>query len=527
MPYLIELYTDFPKIDGADICKAVQTGLSELMIQLILERAGWQGRVTAYVLPTFTIRDRFVQNRINPLLNIVPDYRMRAGLTAGRHGSTGNLKLKRFGNGAMMFLGSNTVGDFVEFSADVLIIDEFDQCDPQNLAKARDRLRASPYPQLFRLGNPTLPRVGVSRLFDLSDSRRWFHRCSKCKERQPIDWFESVVERDDDGAWVPRDKARLNPASGDIRPMCRRCKEPFERTAKDAVWVAEHPDRERRGYLISRLDVLSESYRHLFAEWKNAQGTSELLSAFYCSVLGKPFEFSGARLNVEHLQDVATGEVVDYAGGEEYRNHIVTMGVDVGALLHVHISVVEEMENTTPIQTLDGELPPEPKTMRHCVFTGTVRTFGEVADMMRRYHVDVCVIDSMPETRKAQELRDEFYGGDSQVWLCRFHPTARVARQEYGLKMNYRDNTVIVDRTQVFDATFDDIRQRRRKFPEDVFTVLGWSEQMRSSVRVLDEQKQRIVWSEGGSADHFRLSDIYDRIAHDITQKGGSYYAGQ
>ena len=55
-PYLVEMYTELPKLDGADIRKAVQTGLSELFIQLMFERSGWAGRISAYVLPTFTIR---------------------------------------------------------------------------------------------------------------------------------------------------------------------------------------------------------------------------------------------------------------------------------------------------------------------------------------------------------------------------------------------------------------------------------------------------------------------------------------
>ncbi len=520
MPYLVELYKDLPLIDGADICKAVQTGLSELMIQLMIERSGWQGRVAAYVLPTFTIRDRFVQNRINPLLNIVPDYRKRAGLAGNKAGSTGNLKLKRFGSGAMMFLGSNTVGDFLEFSADVLIIDEFDQCDPANLAKARDRLRASPYPQLFHIGNPTLPRVGVARLFDQSDRRLWFVKCDRCGERQPIDWFQNVVERSDAGAWVPRDKARLNPDSGDIRPICRRCSLPMAREGVDGGWVPEMPSRGRRGYRISRLDVTNESYRRLYNEWCSAQGVSEQLAAFYTSVLGRPFEFSGSRLTISMLERVATGPEIDYVGGSEYEGKVVTMGVDVGSLLHVNISVIEEQVEKDD----DGEVVSK-RTIRRCVFNGTTASFDAVRDMIERYRVDLCVIDAMPETRKAQELRDYFMNTDAQVWLCRFHPTPRIGSQRYGLKMNYRDRVVTVDRTQVFDASFDDIKDCSRLFAEDCFTALGWSEQMRAPVRVLDENRSRIIWTEGSTPDHYRLADIYDRIAFDLTQMGGSYFS--
>ena len=76
-PYLIELYTDLPRQEEVVLRKAVQTGVSELCIQLAFERAGWSGRIVAYVLPSHNIRNRFVQKRIDPLLNHVPAYRDR------------------------------------------------------------------------------------------------------------------------------------------------------------------------------------------------------------------------------------------------------------------------------------------------------------------------------------------------------------------------------------------------------------------------------------------------------------------
>jgi hypothetical protein len=508
-PYLIELYTELPSLPGADIRKAVQTGLSELFIQLILERAGWAGKITAYVLPTFTIRDRFVQNRVNPLLSSIPAYKMRA--TSDGKGGQGNLKLKRFGKGAMMFLGSNTVADFIEFSADVLVIDEFDQCDPSNLAKARDRLRASDFPQMFRLGNPTLPRTGISRLYDQSDQRIWMSRCNHCNHWQPLDWFANIIHRNDTGDWALRDKDRIG-SNLDARPMCVKCNRPFDRSVKPGSWVARHPSVDWRGYTVSRLDCLTENYNNLFMEWMSSQGQSEMLSTFYTSVLGIPYEHSGSRLSMEALNNASVGPELDYGGGDAYANEVVTLGIDVGTVLNCSLSIMRKRE--------DGTL------LRDARYIGAVRTFREVSDIIRRYHVDCCIIDSMPETRKAQELRDEFLSsGSCQVWLCRFHPTQRVGQQIYGLKMNFRERVITVDRTQVFDATFDDIKHGRRRFPCDIQTVFGWSAQMRASVRVLNEGKGRIIWTEGRNPDHYRLAGIYDRIAYDVMEYGGGYFA--
>ena len=96
----------------------------------------------------------------------------------------GNNRMKRLGSGSVLFLGSNTTGDFVEFSADTIIVDEIDQCDEDNLSKAKDRIRASSDPRIFRLGNPTLPTVGISRIYNETDQRLWFTKCPHCNEWQ-------------------------------------------------------------------------------------------------------------------------------------------------------------------------------------------------------------------------------------------------------------------------------------------------------------------------------------------------------
>jgi hypothetical protein len=510
-PYLVELYADARDMRDAVFSKAVQTGISEWMIQVMFDAAGWRGRIVAYVLPNYTVRNRFVQARIDNLLAAVPAYRDRCpgGPIGEAQRGAANLALKRFGRGAIMFLGSETPTDFVEFSADMLIVDELDSGNAANIALAQDRLRESPYPQRIYCGNPTRPRVGIARELDDSDHRRWHHRCDHCNERQPLDWFRNVVERNDAGRWVARDRR----PRGRVCPVCRRCARPFERQAQGGLWVPSR-DHPRRGYHLSRLDVLSEDLRKLVGEWVRAQGTPELVQAFHTSVLGLPFEFDGARLTVEQLE-VATRDQpdTDRDGGDAYVSQVVVAGVDVGAVLHVTVSVVER----------DGEDRPVRRGRLVC----TCRTFEEVADVFRRFRVDVAVVDAMPELHKSQELRDLFVDeGGTVVWLCRFHPTPRVGSQKYGMRLDYQTQLVQVDRTSVFDVSHEDIVDGRRTFPGDVWSVPGWSEQMRAPVRVVDDERGRIVWTEGGADDHHRLADVYERVAADLLDLGGQYFGG-
>lgn len=508
-PYLVELYAEARELEEAVFCKAVQTGISEWMVQVMFDAAGWRGRIVAYVLPNYKVRNRFVQGRIDGLLTGVAAYRDRCpgGPVGETQAGAANLALKRFGRGALLFLGSETETDFVEFSADLLIVDELDACNQTNIALAHDRLRESPFPQRLFCGNPSMPRTGIARAYDDTDRRRWFHRCGGCGERQPLDFFRNVVERDDAGRWAPRDRR----PPGRVRPVCRRCARPFEREAKGGAWVAERRHK-RRGYHMSRLDIISEDLGALVAEWKRAQGDPNLTQAFFNSVLGLPYEFEGARLTVEHLEAASRDQPeTDRDGGDAYVGQIVTAGVDVGAVLHVMVSVVDRDAEGRPV--------------RASRLVTTCRTFEEVADIFRRYRVDLAVVDAAPELHKAQELRDTFVDeGGTVVWLCRFHPTPRIGAQKYGIRLDYQTQLVQCDRTGVFDASHEDIVSGRRSFPSDVWSVNGWSDQMRAPVRVVDQERARIVWTEGSAADHFRCADVYDRLAADLLDSGGQYF---
>jgi hypothetical protein len=520
-PYLPSLYNNLPE-EGADIQKAVQTGLSEAMIVLTLYDSGWRGRIVGYILPTFAVRDRFVAQRINRILEQSKTYRsFLPSNSRGDRWELGNNKLKRFGSGTLMFLGSNTAVDFVEFSADTIIIDEFDQCDPANLAKARDRLRASADPRMYRLGNPTLPNQGICKLYEESDKRAWFCRCDRCSAWQNLDWFNNFVREDDRGKFIPRDPA-VKPMNNwtelqrDIRPVCTKCGQPFNRNGR-GEWIAREASVRRAGYIISRLDVLSQSTGELFKEWILAQSDINRLSTFYTSVLGQGFEYSGARITLDHLKECATSKDeynTDYGGGEEYENRLVSLGVDVGSVLNAILSIAEEDEN--------GEI------YRKTILVGAYRNFEEIQDLIIRYRVNCCVVDSMPEMRKGQELRDwatrEF--SSCYVWLARFYPTARISSDDYGRKLNWRERVVTVDRTQVMDATFEEITVARRSLPIDAFNMIGFVQQMCAPVRVLDSEKGRIRWEEGSNPDHFRLADVYDRVAFDLLQVQGSYSSG-
>lgn len=522
-PYLISLYAELPTMEDASFVKAPQTGLSELLIQHILWSAGWRDRICAYVLPTYVVRDRFVSERIDPLLLRTPAYAARLpGGELGLAEGSENLKRKRFGpRGSLLFLGSNTPNDFLEFSADVAIVDEWDVCVEEHVAGIHDRVSESSYPQVIRVSNARREK-GIETYFAAGSQEQWFQRCTRCGHRQAIGWESHIVHVDALGLWRPRDTEReADRDLGDLRPVCERCHRPWERVAEGGAWVAEYPRRPERSFRITRLDVLSshadrQPIRSAFVEFIKAQGNPTLLSLFWMGKLGRLYRSAGSRVSDEDLDRASTEPPLDPNGGRDYDQPAVVMGVDVGAILHVTISVL----GTRPGKGEDDE-----QYVRRGRYVCTVPSFDEVIRLIDLFRVDACVIDAAPETHEAKRVRDHYRNGAGEdrcsVWLARFHATPRVGADELAVRLDYEEHVITADRTQLLDVTYAEIRDGRRTLPSDVDTVLHWRDQMRAPVRKIEGE--RAVWDEGTAADHFRFADAYERLALELwTRSGGA-----
>ena len=101
----------------------------------------------------------------------------------------------------------------------------------------------------------------------------------------------------------------------------------------------------------------------------------------------------------------------------------------------------------------------------------------------------------------------------------------RIGRAAYGMKLDYRRKVVNVERTQLLDATLDDLQVEppRKRFSEDVWRVKGWADQMVAPKRRRSAHSDRFVWDEGNADDHFRFADAYERVASDLNSRSGTY----
>jgi hypothetical protein len=527
--YLVELYC-IAQREGFDAVKAPQLGLTELLLQLAFQEAGWEGRIVGYALPTGDLRNGFVGRRVNKLLREVPTYRARlpgADLDDLRKGGTGSLRLKRLGSGLIQFLGAGSDGDFVEFSADTLILDEYDLClgaSELNVEKASDRLLEGRDPRFYRLGNAEISRAGISALFQEGDAREWCWKCPRCNEWQPIDWQKSIISEDHSTPTL-LDAQALTDRTRDVRILCRRCRRFFAREeAPERCWIPHRPSIPRRSYRMCRWDATRYSIRSMWESYAIARASSTKARAWWRANGARVWEISSGKITRD---DVMAGAILDpmNPGGRG-----VTAGIDVGTLNHVVVS--------------DLQRGPSGRLERPAVWAGSVASEKALLDILERHRVQTAVIDAAPEPRFAARIRDGAREFGCQVFLCHFVRTVKASDELFGMTRKNEGNGITVDRTQVFDAAADAIHHGRmlgeawrenpeaaapdvgenyaRLWPSDIDTALGFIPQITEPVRSIDE-KGLPFWTKTEKADHYRLADVYDLIAAVLFSTGGSY----
>jgi hypothetical protein len=451
------------------------------------------------VVPKYEIRNTYVQNRVNRCVENVPEYKKIIG-----SGFFDSVALKSFGPGTIKYVSSNSLADFKEYPADVLIVEEVDECNDDNLGYAQDRLRASPYQFRRYIGNPKISGHGINALYNTSDQREWFVPCLSCGKYSMVDWFKTVVTdiRDKDGAVVEyrlRDSDWAVGCRRDIRMICPECGGILDRGSIAGRWEPQNPNSSVEGYHISMMCAPVNSLASMWARFQRAVIDPGLLQKFYNSDLGLPYTAIGNKLS-QSLLDTCTRDY-HFEVGPDYAcvpadsdPGPCSMGVDVGGVLDVRISHIGD------------------RGTRRAVFIGKVKRIDDLHDLILRYNVEKVVIDSMPEATLVQDFQETAF---ADVWACRYVGDGTDKRRKYDTVTR----TIHIDRTEALDRSFAKIRQQKNLLPKNYASILGghYVSEMCVPVRGVVEDSSgnmRYEWSSG--VDHQRHCDTYDMLAADL-----------
>jgi hypothetical protein len=488
--YLVGIYQD--KAREMVVMKAGQVGVSEFAISWMLWSADKREATGLYVFPTDTHVSDFSAARLGPAIEPeVSPYLAELVVAARGRGQRGadRVGLKRVRDRFIYFRGAKVQPDgrspqLRSIDADVLVLDELDEMDKRAPAIAKERLGHSGIAEARMISTPTYANMGVHGAYLASDQRAWHVRCSGCGRWQDLTIDDLVVEWDDLGRPVTWHK------DGEGRPFvaCRACGGELDRLGS-GEWVAAYPGRRVNGYHVSRLFGIHKTLVALL-EALDTTDESERQQA-YNQALGLPYRSPSSMSLDDETLDGCRREY-----GMGIGEASTTMGVDVGRVLNV---VIREALET-------GE--------RQARFIGEVPDFGSVSQLMRLHDVERCVVDALPETRKARDFQADWPQG--MVWLAYYTTQKTGSKETAAVRWDEAKGTANLDRTRTLDAMLGRFVTAARgeagnTLPANARDLGGYYAQVKALERVLRkgaDGNQVAAYVESGP-DHYAHAENY------------------
>jgi hypothetical protein len=462
-PFQRELYEQGFDDKEVVVMKATQLGMSAWLVRWALCWADMHAARVLYIFPRERQLLDFSDGRIKPL--ILGEY-LRTRVPPA---SVMNKTLKSVGLGICYFRGSEAEAGLESIDADALCLDEHDLLVQAHIPIAERRVGGQDSLGLIRrVGFPTISEHGIHKEWGKTDQREWTVRCEFCGTWQKLTWAENIdLDR-----------------GGRVCSQCRRG--PLNVAAGE--WIATYPDRDTRGYHVTKLMLPEPSVIPTLIAASQEQ-VAYRRQVFFNRDLGEPWEAEGARLTAAMIAAAQR----DYIQQQTYvGTNPVMMGVDVASTRALNVWISE--------QTSD--------TQGRALFVGLVDSFEDLAKLMDRFRVNMAGIDHLPEGRLAAAFANRFAG---RVFIINYATEA----QKDVLTVNDTQRRASVRRTEAIDAAQERIRSQREYLPKDLpeaFVV-----QMCSNVRSVEQDdvgRVKVLYRADGPDDYMQ-SLTYALVANE------------
>lgn len=376
------------------------------------------GLSCGWVMPKEELRNQFVNDKVERTINNTPYYRAQIAAAKGSDAT----KMKHWGKGAkgaLIYVGCNSPTELMSFSADMMNIDERDQCHRDNLGLYPSRMNRSPFALTFEISTPTVPgekrRAGVQLDADNintellnGDYHRYYSCCPHCGYSQRLDFYEHIIKCTQDEAGRIIDYKVLDPEwdgfdGRDARVVCKNCERPFDRMIPDADWMYTNPGARIRSYEVNRMtSALGDTVNALIMGFASSMGNASKLTIFNTMTLGMPF--AGGHLSFSQ----ALFQQCD-RGYQQAINSVepTTAGIDVNVpYFDIQISRWFDLPRGEQKQVKLAAMKVLRKDDAHAV--------------LKRFNVRRACMDSKPEHHLAIEFQHEAAAYGCQVIRCKY-----------------------------------------------------------------------------------------------------------
>lgn len=390
--FMIDVYHDLSPIQA--IMKAAQITAStcfSLKVPWVVKNVGLDA---IYTLPTETDRNSFVGGKINRMIAQNP---ILQEWTRDKD----SVEQKQIGENLIHFRGTFTQKAAIMVPSDLNVYDEIDASKYAVIEQYATRLQHSKYKWEWYLSHPSSEGYGVHRIFEKSDQKHWFVKCSHCNKKQYLSWPESIC----------LDRKIY---------QCRHCKgEIYDNDRRNGEWVRKY-DKEISGYWIPLL----------ICPWISAKNiidyhTEKSEEYFYNKVLGLPYIGKSNKLNKEALFRNLTTDIITPTDKER-----IVIGIDTGLKLDYVMG-----------------------SQRGLFYHGETKDYTELDAHMRRWPKAIAIIDSGGDLIGSRQFKEKW---PNRVFLGLLGGAKKNSDES---SWNDNEKMVSIDRNKMIQLVVDEFSE--------------------------------------------------------------------
>jgi hypothetical protein len=435
--YLVDIYKD--KAHHRVYKKGTQSKISEYLLRLAIFWS-MQGKNVLYALPTDVLKARYVNSRVDKSIEYTPYYK-------SQQKELNSTALKGFGKGMINFVGSNSEGNFAEFVAQIIIIDEKNLCNLDNIVMATERQASQEMEDRYLLeaANPSIVDYGIDCDYDESDQKKWYNQCD-CGHSFEIDFFKHIVTQEGDKEFVILDKEFDWMEEKDCRILCEKCGKAINRFGKGR-WVSEQKSYIS-GWQFNQFFTSPTPVSEQLGKFQKGLTDERVMQRFYNATLGRSYTSAGARITEDMMQFGEHGQL-------QFMNNPCLHGLDVNNMMN---SVIGEVFSDKTIKIINIQ---------------KIKDEKDVFTLNSQFHIIAGIIDAAPEMRMSRRICSSL----KYYWMCTYLTEA--SRDSFDLK---------VDRTSSLDLLKEAILLKRIIFPKD--TPREFIENLEAMTRIWEENER-------------------------------------
>lgn len=472
--------------------KAAQMGYTETALNITFFTIDVKNTDVLYVLPSKTPdATEFTASRFDPALHASPHL-------SAIFSDVSNIGHKRAGNTNLYVRGSRSKGGLKSVPVGFVVIDELEECDQDNVPLAFERMAGHQTKMSWLMSTPHIDNMGINAYYQMSSQEEYFFRCPCCSRHTNLVFPNCLMITGDD---------YFDPGIKNSYIFCKECKGKLPHQTKydwlsesNAKWVPGKSGREDvRGFYINQLYSFTKTPEELAKSKFLADKDPAHEQQYWNSSGGLPHIVDGAAVSEDQIN----------ACRKEYKNfeikpysrfpNVVTMGVDVGKWLHYEIC---SWHLPQYLVSNDLNMEAHPKV----ILQGKCLHFEELDKLMHYFGINYCIIDALPERRKATEFANRFHG---YVRLC-FYGSGIQSKQ---ISIAKDSPEMTVDRTAWLDLSIGRFKNTSISLPLDV--SLEYKTHIKSLVRIYEKNKdgQSVGKYVTAGEDHFAHARNYCELA--------------